>query len=40
MNLKDKESKELIETYNKIETFIKFLEKEKNDAKKLGEPNE
>lgn len=40
MEINQTESKELIEIYNKIEAFIKFLEKEKNDAEKLGESNE
>lgn len=40
MNINQVDSKELIETYNKIDAFIKFLEKEKNDAEKLGESNE
>lgn len=37
MEVKNLESKELIDLYTKIENFIKFLEKEENDAKKLGE---
>lgn len=40
MEINQTESKELIEIYNKIEAFIKFLEKEKNDVEKLGESNE
>ncbi|MGN1326561.1 MAG: hypothetical protein ACI4VQ_00520 [Clostridia bacterium] len=40
MDINQTESNELIEIYNKIDAFIKFLEKEKNDAEKLGESNE
>lgn len=40
MSLNQTESEELIELYNKINAFIKFLDKEEKDAEKLGESNE
>ena len=40
MELNQTETKELMELYNKIQAFEKFLEKEEQDAKKLGESNE
>ncbi|MGN1299733.1 MAG: hypothetical protein ACI4VC_00070 [Clostridia bacterium] len=40
MNFNQTESKDLIELYDKINAFIKFLDKEEKDAEKLGESNE
>ncbi len=40
MELNQTESKELLELYNKINSFINFLEKEEKDSMKLGESNE
>lgn len=40
MDFNQTESEELIEIYNKINAFIKFLDKEEKDAEKLGESNE
>ena len=40
MDFNQTESKELLELYSKIDAFVKFLEKEEADAKKLGESNE
>ena len=40
MNFNQTESKDLIELYDKINAFIKFLDKEEKDAEKLGELNE
>lgn len=34
------ESEELVEMYNKVGAFVKFLDKEEKDAEKLGESNE
>lgn len=40
MNFNQTESKDLIELYDKINAFIKFLDKEEKDAEKIGESNE
>ena len=40
MNFNQTESKDLIELYDKINAFIKLLDKEEKDAEKLGESNE
>lgn len=40
MNSNQVETKELVELYDKINAFIKFLDKEKKDAEKIGESNE
>ena len=40
MNYNQVETKELVELYDKINAFIKFLDKEETDAEKIGESNE
>ena len=40
MNYNQVETKELVELYDKINAFIKFLDKEEKDAEKIGESNE
>ena len=40
MDFNQTETKELMELYNKIIAFEKFLEKEGQDAEKLGDSNE
>ena len=40
MNYNQVETKELVELYDKINSFIKFLDKEEKDAEKIGESNE
>ncbi len=40
MNSNQVETKELVELYDKINAFIKFLDKEEKDAEKIGESNE
>ena len=40
MNLNQTDSNELVEIYDKITAFVKFLDKQEKDAEKLGEANE